>query len=276
MKLSTFLALGAVGVNPKRTEAELQRFERSNKQCIRKDWEYPERGGRLTRIVDNLTKVCKFYIDKPAYQCRCLKKQKNMFWTFIKARRVCRDRQNNQSKKNRTRRDAEENEENILDEDDGVVDQVARDLIDTELSQVEGPVNVDMLEELYFENCDGMDANSADRATTEECEDLTDLIKNMKEASTQRGALDEEIKERAEIIYRINRMHNAMSNWVRSYVSKGSWCKDKRSNYIKRIEANTRRMQDRRRRYPTNPQKLKRKRKEEREEREAAAAAENN
>ncbi len=34
------------------------------------------------------------------------------------------------------RRDAEENEENILDEDDGVVDQVARDLIDTELSQV--------------------------------------------------------------------------------------------------------------------------------------------
>ena len=44
--------------------AELQRFERSNRQCIRKDWEYPERGGRLTRIVDNLTKVCKFYIDK--------------------------------------------------------------------------------------------------------------------------------------------------------------------------------------------------------------------
>lgn len=34
------------------------------------------------------------------------------------------------------RRDAEENEENFLDEDDGVVDQVARDLIDTELSQV--------------------------------------------------------------------------------------------------------------------------------------------
>lgn len=105
---------------------------------------------------------------------------------------------------------------------------------------------------------------------------MTDLIKNMKDASTQRAALDEEIKERAEIIYRINRMHNAMGNWVRSYVSKGSWCKDKRSNYIRRIEANMRRMQNRRRSYPTNPQKLKRKRKEEREEREAAAAAENN
>lgn len=141
-----------------------------------------------------------------------------MFWTFIKARRVCNDRKNRQN--NRTRREAEENEENILDEDDGVVDQVARDLIDTELSQVEGPVNVDMLEELYFENCDGMDAYSADAATSEECEDLTDLIQNMKEASTQRHALDEEIKERAEIIYRINRMHNAMGNWVRSYVSK--------------------------------------------------------
>lgn len=278
MKLNTFLALGAIGVNPKRTEAELHRFGRSNKQCIRKDWEYPERGGRLTKIVDNLTKVCKFYIDKPAYQCRCLKKQKKMYWTFIKARRVCSDRQKKHNKrKNRDRRDAEENEDNILDEDDGVVDQVARDLIDTELSQVDGPVSVDMLEELYLENCDGMDVYSVDEATAEECDDLTDLIEDMKDAAISRGGdLDEEIKERAEIILRINKMHNAMSNWVRSYVSKGPWCKDKRGNYIDRIQENMRRMQKRRRSYPTNPQKLKRKRKEEREAKLAAAAAEGN
>ena len=43
----------------------------------------------------------------------------------------------------------------------------------------------------------------------------------MKDAAISRGGdLDEEIKERAEIILRINKMHNAMSNWVRSYVSK--------------------------------------------------------
>lgn len=282
MKLSTFLALGTIaGVDLETTKEKdvlRMRKDRLNQQCLKKDWDYPARGGRLTKIVDNLTKICRGYIDKPAYQCRCLRKQKTFFWTFSKARRICLDKKNkwgraqakkNDRKNNRSKREIEENEDLIMDEDDEIFDQLAKDLIDSELSEMDdiesgGGITVEMIEALYMEKCDGLVSPMADPEEQEECDELREIVEDMKEGSDGRGTLTDDTKEHAEIIYRISRMHDAMTNWVRSYVSKGPYCREKQQNYVARIKNNRRRMANRRKLYATNPQKLKRKRKEER------------
>jgi len=75
-----------------RTKQQKSQNQRQMKQCVNKDWNYPERGGRLSQVVIHLSKLCKGYIDRPTYQCRCLQRQKILFWNLMKSRRVCASR----------------------------------------------------------------------------------------------------------------------------------------------------------------------------------------
>ena len=94
-------------------------------------------------------------------------------------------------------------------------------------------------------------ADLEDEDEAEECQGLREAADELRA-----NADDSEKKERAEIIYRIIRMHRAMENWAKTYVAEGKFC-DKRAKMIKRVVKNRRRMQRKRRAYPTNPQRLK-------------------
>ena len=94
-------------------------------------------------------------------------------------------------------------------------------------------------------------ANLDNEDEAEECEGLKEAADELR-----MNAEDSDKKERAEIIYRIIRMHRAMENWAKTYVAEGKFC-DKRAKMIKRVVKNRRRMQRKRRAYPTNPQRLK-------------------
>ena len=85
--------------------------QRQDRQCVNKEWKYPDRGGRLTQIVNHLSKICKGYIDRPNYQCRCLKRQKTLFWSLVKSRRVCVNRQREilRHQENKQKREEEKN-----------------------------------------------------------------------------------------------------------------------------------------------------------------------
>lgn len=296
MRLATFLALGAIvgvdlGTPPKdprlRTKQQKTQNQRQMKQCVNKDWNYPGRGGRLTQIVNHLSKLCKGYIDRPTYQCRCLQKQKTLFWNLMKSRRVClgrkRKHERKQAKKenknqSRKRRDEEDDEEDISDFDEvgDIINAAAGALLATETDLANeldagGELTDSDMDDLVHEQCDATDENDAD--AVEECTDLQQAAEDL------RSAKSDEAKERAEIIYRIIRMHKAMANWAETYIADGPYC-DKQSKMVKRTVKNRRRMQKKRKAYPTNPSKLKRKKQEERakeqakkEKAEARAAA---
>lgn len=298
MRLTTFLALGAiVGVDldspkdpRKRTKNQKSQHQRQSKQCVQKDWDYPARGGRLTQIVTHLSKICKGYIDRPNYQCRCLKRQKTLFWSLVKARRVCisrkrqADRQSEKNQRkaesNRNRREEEErvyeeDEDMIMDEDTDVQDADANAHLDEEADLANaleegGEITGTAMDTLIAETCDATDDTED---AEEECSNLREAADDLRSSGD-----DEEAKERAEIMFRIIRMHKAMGNWAETYVAQGSFC-DKQDKLTRRIKKNRRRMQKKRKAYPTNPTKLKRKRQDDRKqeqdkkEKQAARAA---
>lgn len=294
MRLTTFLALGAIvgvdlGTPPKdpraRTKQQKSQHQRQSKQCVNKDWNYPGRGGRLTQIVNHLSKLCKGYIDRPTYQCRCLQRQKTLFWSLMAARRVClgrkrqHDRQQEKKEnknKTRKRRDEEEDHEEDIanfNENDDVMDSTANSNLDNEAEVASAldsgaDLGTDDMDALVNDQCPAENEDDADAA--EECEELRNAAEDLRKADEG----DEEAKERAEIIYRIIRMHRAMGNWAETYIADGPYC-DKQQKMTKRIIKNRRRMQRKRKAFPTNPSKLKRKKQEQRaKEQEKAEKAE--
>lgn len=294
MRLTTFLALGAiVGVDlesPKdpRKRNKNQKIQNQNqsKQCVRKEWNYPARGGRLTQITTHLSKLCKGYIDRPTYQCRCLKRQRTLFWSLVKARRVCISRKREADRQSdKKQRKAEKNDNKskkrreatyVFDDQFDDEDDFDESLDALDLDQMgdltneanwaqnleDGSVitNNDM-DTLINDQCSAeeIDADDSDDAQ-EECTELRQAAEDLRSDSD-----DEEAKERAEIIFRIIRMHRAMGNWAKTYVAAGPYC-DKQQKMSKRIVKNRRRMQKKRKEYPTNPTKLKKQRQQERAE----------
>jgi len=286
MKFTTFLALGAiVGVDlnspadPKqRTKAQRRQRQKQDALCIKREISFPEKGGRLAQISKHLSKLCVGYIDKPNYQCRCLKKQKDLFWQLQKARKTClgrkkahedkQDRKENQqerkerqkqnkadkkakkeAEKNRTRRSAEE--EDLLGDDEEIINADALSMIEQDTQKAMeleegGSITTTDMEDLINEQC-GAPSDADDE---EECNVLRKATSDL-EANEQ----DEDAKERADIIYRIIKMHKAMANWAESYIANVD-C-DKRKKMINRAKKNRRRMQTKRLSYPTNPLKLK-------------------
>ena len=108
----------------------------------------------------------------------------------------------------------------------------------------------DMLD-LYDQQCvadQPADEEGAEEEQKLECENLKTLAAE--------DHTDADAKERAEIIYRIIRMHKAMANWAHSYISEDTNC-NKRDKLVKRISKNRHRMQKKRLAFPTNPLKLK-------------------
>merc|ERR1712176_1381692 len=109
-----------------------------------------------------------------------------------------------------------------------------------------GSITTTDMEDLINEQC-GAPSDADDE---EECNVLRKATSDL-EANEE----DEEAKERADIIYRIIKMHKAMANWAESYIANVD-C-DKRKKMINRAKKNRRRMQTKRLAYPTNPLKLK-------------------
>jgi hypothetical protein len=290
--LTTFLALGAIvgvdlGTSPKdprkRSKQQKLQNQRQAKQCINKDWDYPSRGGRLTQIVNHLGKLCKGYIDKPTYQCRCLQRQRTLFWSLMKSRRVClgrkrqHDRQQAKKEENKSRKRRDDDEEdhtadiNDFDENN-VLDANAAENLNAETDLADALENGadlsdDDMDDLLDSTCPAdlseLDTEEDAEYAKEECEQLRQAADDL-----HNSAGDEETKERAEIMYRIIRMHRAMGNWADTYIADGSFC-DKRSKMKKRIVKNRRRMQRKRRAYPTNPLKLKKKKQDQRKKEQA-------
>lgn len=289
--MTTFLALGAiVGVDlnspsdPKqRTKVQKRQRQKQDEQCIKKDWNFPERGGRLTQIVKHLSKLCQGYIERPNYQCRCLRKQKTLFWGLVKARRVCLDRKDNHEKmearqenqqerkqrkkdvkeakkakkaekaeKNRDRRSEDEDEDEILGDDVDIINEETLTMIDIQAQKAQeleagASITTSDMEDLIHEQCD---APGADADDEEECNVLRKATSDM-----QANEDDEEAKERSEIIFRIIKMHKAMAKWAETYIADID-C-DKRKKMINRAKKNRRRMQRKRLAYPTNPLRMK-------------------
>jgi len=296
MRLTTFLALGAiVGVDlesPKdprrRNKNQKAQNQRQAKQCVQKEWAYPARGGRLTQITTHLSKICKGYIDRPTYQCRCLKRQRTLFWSLVKARRVCisrkRDAQTQSDKKqrkaeknsnkSRTRRQNDDLSEDFddsddFDEDTDVLDSTASETLLAESDLAEaieagGELTDTLMDDLINEQC-VVDTDDSEDAQ-EECADLRQAAEDLHNSGSDEET--EEAKERADIIFRIIRMHRAMGNWAMTYVAEGPYC-DKQQKLSKRIVKNRRRMQRKRKNYPTNPTKLKKQRQAERAKEQA-------
>lgn len=290
MRLATFLALGAIvgvdlGTPPKdprqRTKQQKNQNQNQMKQCIKKDWNYPERGGRLSQVVIHLSKLCKGYFDRPTYQCRCLQRQKIIFWNLMKSRRVCaarkRQYERQQAKKedknkSRKRREDEENEEDINDFDEigDVVDAAAGSHMDEEavlanqLDAGETEISVDAMDTLVTDQCSAVAGDDVD--ATEECDDLSSAAEELRSATTDEER--EAAKERAEIIYRIIKMHRAMNTWADGYIPNGPYC-DKQPKMKRRITKNRRRMQKKRKQYGSNPTKLKKKKQQQRKDEEA-------
>lgn len=302
MRLTTFLALGAIvsvdlsiSKDPKkRNKKQKDQNQRQAKQCVQKEWSFPERGGRLTQIVTHLSKICKGYIDRPTYQCRCLKRQKTLFWSLVKSRRVCISRKReaerhaekkknkDEKNKNKSRKRREEDEEDmvdlsmLMDDNEDVQDSEAGQYLETEASLADAMeaghnITQDEMSTLVSDTCD-VDDDSED--AEEECSTLRQAADDLRA-----NGEDEDVKERAEIIYRITRMHRAMGNWAQTYIADGNYC-DKQAKMMKRISKNRRRMQRKRLAYPTNPLKLKKKRqqmraKEQAKKEKQAAKAQN-
>lgn len=288
MKLLSFMVLGAI-VGPVNLEnakdPKKSAKQRQDRQCVNKEWKYPDRGGRLTQIVNHLSKICKGYIDRPNYQCRCLKRQKTLFWSLVKSRRVCVNRQREilRHQENKQKREEEKNkkrksrsideedpnilEDMLMNDDEDVIDAAASEFLDQEANLAAAletgteTISENVMDALYNEQCSA--ANLDDEDEAEECEGLKEAADELR-----MNAEDSDKKERAEIIYRIIRMHRAMENWAKTYVAEGKFC-DKRAKMIKRVVKNRRRMQRKRRAYPTNPQRLKKQRKEERAKEQA-------
>jgi len=308
MKLTTFLALGAiVGVDlnsptdPKeRTKAQRRQRQKQDDLCIKRGVEFPQKGGRLGQIAGHLVKLCKGFIDKPNYQCRCLKRQKKIFWSMTKARKVCLDRKKDfeakmkrkenqserkqrqrdnkeaqkarkQAKQERQRRsldDGDENEDEILNEEEEILnEETLREIeIDTQraIDIEEGAITITTtdMEDLVNQQCS---ADSVDEDDAEECDMLRKATSDL-----QANEEDEEAKERSEVIFRIIKMHRAYDNWARTYISDVD-C-DKRKKMMTRAKKNRQRMQKKRLLYPTNPQKTKRLKAEARKQEEEKVA----
>lgn len=155
----------------------------------------------------------------------------------------------------------------LMNDDEDVIDAAASEFLDQEANLAQAlesgteTISDNVMDALYNEQCSA--ANLDDEDEAEECEGLKEAADELR-----MNAEDSDKKERAEIIYRIIRMHRAMENWAKTYVAEGKFC-DKRAKMIKRIVKNRRRMQRKRRAYPTNPQRLKKQRKEERAKEQA-------
>merc|ERR1712050_765640 len=315
MKFSTFLALGAiVGVDlnspadPKqRTKAQRRQRQKQDELCVKRDVVYPAKGGRLAQISKHLTKLCQGYIGKPNYQCRCMKKQKTMFWQLQKARKDCLARKKNfdakqerkdnqqerqkenkeakkakkaeqQAEKNRQRRSSEidENEDDILGDDEDIINEETLTMIEKEAQKAleleeGGSITTSDMEDLINEQCSAP-SDDLDLDDQEECKMLRSATDDL-----QADESNEEAKERSEIIFRIIKMHKAMANWAETYIADVD-C-DKRKKMITRAKKNRRRMQNKRLAYPTNPLKLKKlkqeakKEEQQKEEKRALKAA---
>ena len=141
----------------------------------------------------------------------------------------------------------------LMDDNEDVQDSVAGEYLETEAAlanALEAGHNItqDEMSTLVSDTCDVSD-DSED--AEEECSNLRQAADDLR----QNGE-DEDVKERAEIIYRIIRMHRAMGNWAQTYIADGNFC-DKQEKMMRRISKNRRRMQRKRLAYPTNPLKLK-------------------
>jgi hypothetical protein len=296
MRLATFLALGAIvgvdlGATPKdpkqRTKQQKTQNQRSMNQCIKKDWNYPERGGRLSQVVVHLSKLCKGYFDRPQYQCRCLQRQKALFWNLMKSRRVCsaRKRQHDrqqakkeakreENKSRKRREDEEDHSEDINDFDEtndvmnaeGVSHLNQESSIADQLDSGETEISVDDMDGLVNDQCASVDNSDAD--AVEECQELAAATEELRSATTEEER--EEAKERADVMFRIIRMHRAMASWAEGYIATGPFC-DKQAKMKKRITKNRRRMQRKRKLFPTNPTKLKKKKQQQRQAEEEKA-----
>jgi len=123
-----------------------------------------------------------------------------------------------------------------------------------QLDAGETEISVGAMDDLVTDQCAAVESDGEDSDAAEECEDLEAAAEELRSATTDEER--ERAKERAEIIYRIIKMHRAMGSWADGYIADGPWC-DKQAKMKKRITKNRRRMQKKRKQYPTNPSKLK-------------------